>query len=386
MELDQLSTNPSNQMDSPASPDPAPVQDKVILGTPVTEKAAPTKNTGAKPVAPPKVKPPPPIYLRDKSKWSTVSVECNRLHIHYTNARNLMDSIKITVSTIQDYRNLTRLLINGKIPFHTHPLDEERKIKAVIKGIPLEIQTDEVKNDLVNQGYPICSVHRLHGRDGRPLSLVLAVLNKTESAKEMCKNLSKVCGLSGITVEPPIKRRTRTVPQVPKLRHAAAHCYAQPRCVKCTVPHWTKECTRTRSLKKTFIRTDIVKPTRKLPPVNNTKNYPTLVNKNNVTPSAGEFQPAPVPVRNAWFRNQPPRAAPEPTKGSTRPKPSGSAPVNDKSNTLGEDIKSVMAILRLVKSEGFAELASDFRRARTGEDRLAVILSHQDILSQLESL
>ncbi|GBP57323.1 hypothetical protein EVAR_39962_1 [Eumeta japonica] len=52
MELDQLSTNPSNQMDSPASPDPAPVQDKVILGTPVTEKAAPTKNTGAKPVAP----------------------------------------------------------------------------------------------------------------------------------------------------------------------------------------------------------------------------------------------------------------------------------------------------------------------------------------------
>ncbi|GBP59156.1 hypothetical protein EVAR_53309_1 [Eumeta japonica] len=57
MELDQLSTNPSNQMDSPASPDPAPVQDK-------------------------------------------------------------------------DYRNLTRLLINGKIPFHTHPLDEERKIKA----------------------------------------------------------------------------------------------------------------------------------------------------------------------------------------------------------------------------------------------------------------
>ncbi|GBP98119.1 hypothetical protein EVAR_90267_1 [Eumeta japonica] len=86
-------------------------------------------------------------------------------------------------------------------------------------------------------------------------------------------------------------------------------------------------------------RTDIVKPTRKLPPVNNTKNYPTLVNKNNET--AGEFQPAPVPVRNAWFRNQPPRAAPEPTS-STRPKPSGSAPVNDKSNTLG-DIKSVMA-------------------------------------------
>ncbi|GBP62452.1 Histone H3 [Eumeta japonica] len=240
------------------------VQDKVILGTPVTEKAAPTKNTGAKPVAPQRLS--PPIYLRDKSKWSTVS-------------------------------------------------------------------TDEVKNDLVNQGYPICSVHRLHGRDGRPLSLVLAVLNKTESAKEMCKNLSKVCGLSGITVEPPYKKGgPGQCHRCQNYGHAAAHCYAQPRCVKCTVPHWTKECTRTR--------------------------------ESEGKPSC-EFQPAPVPVRNAWFRNQPPRAAPEPTKGSTRPKPSGSAPVNDKSNTL-EDIKSVMAILRLVKSEGFAELASDFRRAGLG--------------------
>ncbi|GBP31617.1 hypothetical protein EVAR_78197_1 [Eumeta japonica] len=52
---------------------------------------------------------------------------------------------------------------------------------------PAQFRIRRGQNDLVNQGYPICSVHRLHGRDGRPLSLVLAVLNKTESAKEMCK-------------------------------------------------------------------------------------------------------------------------------------------------------------------------------------------------------
>ncbi|GBP92154.1 Nucleic-acid-binding protein from transposon X-element [Eumeta japonica] len=157
----------------------------------------------------------------------------------------------------------------------------------------------------------------------------------------MCKNLSKVCGLSGITVEPPYKKGgPGQCHRCQNYGHAAAHCYAQPRCVKCTVPHWTKECTRTRESEEKpscvlcggdhtanykgcpkapkFVkhtrRTDKVKPTRKLPPVNNTKNYPTLVNKNNETPSAGEFQPAPVPVRNAWFRNQPPRAAPEPTR------------------------------------------------------------------------
>ncbi|GBP19986.1 Probable RNA-directed DNA polymerase from transposon BS [Eumeta japonica] len=28
--------------------------------------------------------------------------------------------------------------------------------------------------------------------------------------------------------------------------HAAANCHADPRCVKCLVPHWTRECSRTR--------------------------------------------------------------------------------------------------------------------------------------------
>ncbi|GBP78127.1 hypothetical protein EVAR_59921_1 [Eumeta japonica] len=65
--------------------------------------------------------------------------------------------------------------------------------------------------------------------------------------------------------------------------------------------------------------------------------------------------------------------------------PFNSQAVNQ-STPLGDDIKTIMSILRVVKSAGFAELASDFRRARTKEDRLAVILAHQDLLAKLESL
>ncbi|GBP11795.1 hypothetical protein EVAR_87720_1 [Eumeta japonica] len=70
MELDQLSTNPSNQMDRWASPTPAQFRIRLFL-VPVIEKAAPTKNTGAKTSSSQRLS--PPIYLRDKSKWSTVS-------------------------------------------------------------------------------------------------------------------------------------------------------------------------------------------------------------------------------------------------------------------------------------------------------------------------
>ncbi|GBP39013.1 hypothetical protein EVAR_89235_1 [Eumeta japonica] len=40
--------------------------------------------------------------------------------------------MKITVPSVHDYRTFIRLLINDKIPFHTHSLDEERKIKACV--------------------------------------------------------------------------------------------------------------------------------------------------------------------------------------------------------------------------------------------------------------
>ncbi|GBP32129.1 hypothetical protein EVAR_80896_1 [Eumeta japonica] len=33
---------------------------------------------------------------------------------------------------------------NG-IPFHTSALEEERKVKAVIKGVPVEIETEDIK-------------------------------------------------------------------------------------------------------------------------------------------------------------------------------------------------------------------------------------------------
>ncbi|GBP32235.1 hypothetical protein EVAR_27659_1 [Eumeta japonica] len=74
-------------------------------------------------------------------------------------------------------------------------------MKAVIKGVPTEIEIDEIKVDLEYQGYSVLAVHRMHRRDGTALSMTLTVLNKKDVAKDIFKNLSKVCGLSGIYAE-----------------------------------------------------------------------------------------------------------------------------------------------------------------------------------------
>ncbi|GBP66686.1 hypothetical protein EVAR_79041_1 [Eumeta japonica] len=71
--------------------------------------------------------------------------------------------------------------------FHTHPLDEECKVKAVIRSILVEFPTDEVMTDLAYQGYAVHSVHRLHRKDGTSVRLVLAVLNKANNIKDIYK-------------------------------------------------------------------------------------------------------------------------------------------------------------------------------------------------------
>ncbi|GBP38915.1 hypothetical protein EVAR_95664_1 [Eumeta japonica] len=77
---------------------------------------------------------------------------------------------------------------------------------------------------------------------------------------------------------------------------------------------------------------------------------------------------------------------PPPTRGWAAhrvlpPSPSNSQTANQ-NMPLRDDIKTIMSVLRVVKGAGFA----DFRRALTGEDRLAVILAHQDLLAKLQSL
>ncbi|GBP47452.1 Nucleic-acid-binding protein from transposon X-element [Eumeta japonica] len=177
-----------------------------------------------------------------------ISADCTRLRINYSKAvRTANDGIKIHCPDVETFRSLNKYLVDFKVQFHTYALEEERKLKAVIRGIPTDFPVDEIQVDLCGQGFPVHSVHRLCRRDGSPLWLVLDVLPRTEEAKNIFNNLNKVCGLSSIRVEAPHKKGGPVQCHRCQLYgHAAANCHADPRCLKCLVPHCTRECSRTR--------------------------------------------------------------------------------------------------------------------------------------------
>ncbi|GBP82543.1 Nucleic-acid-binding protein from transposon X-element [Eumeta japonica] len=70
---------------------------------------------------------------------------------------------------------------------------------------------------------------------------------KTEGAKKLSRSLNKVCGLSGIRVEAQHKKGGPGQCHGSKLYgHVVANRNANPRCVTCQVPHWTRDCPLTR--------------------------------------------------------------------------------------------------------------------------------------------
>ncbi|KAJ8737080.1 hypothetical protein PYW07_000351 [Mythimna separata] len=208
------------------APSPSPV--------PQPSRASPSPRPGSPPAAPTaqakKQRPPPPIYIQDKGKWTDVSKMCMDRKIHYTNARSCQQGIKVQVPTATDYRDLTRSLRERNVPFHTYALPEDTPTRVVIKRVPKEIATSDVKADLISQDIPVQAVHRLHRARGHiEYDMVLVVCDPSPGHHPIFK-IRSVCSLTGISIEKPYK--PHLVGQCHNCQlygHAARNCFATPR-------------------------------------------------------------------------------------------------------------------------------------------------------------
>ncbi|GBP14697.1 hypothetical protein EVAR_9603_1 [Eumeta japonica] len=254
-------------------------------------------------------------------------------------------------------RSLNKYLVDFKVQFHTYALEEGRKIKVIIRGIPADFPVEEIKADLCDQGFPVLSVHRLCRRDGTPLWLVLAVLPRTEEAKNLSQTLNKVCGLSGIRVER-LPTHTRLGGKT-LLRQLRPKSYANYK----GCPKIPKFSIKTRpNIKRPF----------HAPTPGSRKLSGTGVKKDN---SCCQALP-PAPSSNPWGRNQPSKVVQEPPRESTRRAPPAPPPATMTAgpSSFGDDIQTVMAVLRAVLSSEMSEFAGQLRACCNVDDEKFQVL------------
>lgn len=225
---------------SPASSRPS--SPKLAAAAQTSRPASPRANP---PASTKKPRPPPPLFIQDKSKWTGVSKMCMDRNIQYTSARSTQQGIKVIVPTTSDYRELSRQLRGRNIAFHTYSLPEETPTRVVIRRLPKEISTEDILSDLQRQEIPATAVHRLHkARGGEQYDMVLVVCDPVDGHHPIFK-IKSVCSLTGISIEKPY--RSNIVGQCHRCQlygHSQKNCFAPHRCVKCLGDHSTADCPR----------------------------------------------------------------------------------------------------------------------------------------------
>ncbi|GBP27278.1 Tyrosine-protein kinase receptor torso [Eumeta japonica] len=101
------------------------------------------------------------------------------------------------------------------------------------------------------------------------------------------------------------------------------------------------------------------------------------------------FRPAPLPTTNAWTVNRSSEVNRSSRKPNSRMTPKKSEPGQDgnsSTSAFGEDMKTIMSIIQLVKGAEVSKVATDWRSARSGEERLAVLIQHHELVSRLANL
>lgn len=315
--------------------------------------------------------------------------------INYIHARNVSHGIQIKVATPGDHRTLSVFFRKERIGYHTYALQEERKLRVVIRGVPKEFDVGQVQKDLIRQAYPVVSVHRMHSRrDNFAYNMVLVVLEPTPEGRLIGSCLRTVCGLSGITVEAP--HRPGTPGQCRRCQlygHSSRNCYAKPRCVKCLGDHATAQCSR-------------IKDTAIEPPScvlcqqqGHTANYrgcpkaprkslsnctaPRTVGTRTSAPRVPKPVSVPVAVPTVSTRAKPlPSTGPGMTSEpplSLSPRTASLPAYQPPQPSVVGDYSSVLNFIRAVDFDRLRSLADAISRSTTHEQRLDAARRHSDV-------
>ncbi|KAA5621919.1 hypothetical protein F3H11_32070, partial [Pseudomonas aeruginosa] len=312
--------------------------------------------------------------------------------------------IQIKVRTSDDHRALSSYLRKERISFHTYTLQEERELRAVIRGIPKELDAELVKADLLEQGLPVNSVHRMHtGRGREPYNMVLVALQPTPEGKQIF-NIRTVCSLSGIAVETPHKKGTPSQCHNCQLYgHSSRNCHARPRCVKCLGDHATALCTRDQKtateppscvLCRTQGHPANYRGCPRAPKINRRVARQNRLRASgpdikasapSVSQAKPAFVPAPVPSVSAWAKPLPymntattPSSAIRPAP-ATRPSPATCPP------TASDNLALAIDFFQSINFERVNALGDAIRAASTAQHFIAVVQEYADVYASLNT-
>lgn len=194
----------------------------------------------------------PPIFLHDVNNHQEIVKDIESVVQNDFSTMVKSNSLKISLSDITDFRNLTSFYDENGIKFHTFQAIHDKKLEVVIRNVPYSLSDAEIQSELAAMGFPVNKVTRLLSKEKSLLPLCFVMLEKGERGNDIFK-LEKLCH-SIVSVEP--KRRNKHIPQCTRCQrygHTKNFCRLDARCVRCTGQHHFTQCRESKDAPPTCV-------------------------------------------------------------------------------------------------------------------------------------
>ncbi|GFU82823.1 uncharacterized protein TNCV_266201 [Trichonephila clavipes] len=198
----------------------------------------PEKENAAMSVTKPNI---PPINLKFKENYNLILQEISR---KYPKSKSKLSGkfLKIFAASTDDHRAITTLLTEkGEQYFALNPV-LNRPQKIVIKGLPINTDIEEIRQDLTSRGFKIIKVAQFNkSKSKMKLPIFMVEIEKSPDSPDIFK-LETCCYLT-IKVDT-YNRRPGAVQcyNCNLFNHSSANCHIKTRCLKCGEAHKTGDC------------------------------------------------------------------------------------------------------------------------------------------------
>lgn len=204
----------------------------------------PNENTDNKDKQSKPLKPPPLFIYGIENKYTftrTLKATCQIEPLCNHNKERIL----IQTQTKADYDKIVAFCTHQKVQYASELPKRERPLKAVIRKLPNDTLTTDIKQDLIDLGFPVTEVTQMSGRDKITKEKVLYPLflityPRTVDTKELFA-LQYLLSYR-ISVEAYKPAEYLQCFQCQRLGHSQQTCWSKPRCLKCAELHLTKDC------------------------------------------------------------------------------------------------------------------------------------------------
>jgi PAX-interacting protein 1 len=160
--------------------------------------------------------------------------------------------IKLTCKTPDTYRSNVKHFKKHDIYFHTYQLKEERAFRVVLKYLHHSTDPEHISQELSILGHTVRNITNIRHRITKePLNLFFIDLEPALNNKEVY-NITALQNRI-IHFEPPRVNKMR-IPQCARCQqygHRCAYCNKPYACVKCSGPHNSTTCTKSKDMPAT---------------------------------------------------------------------------------------------------------------------------------------